>query len=273
MKVKTVRQVKAFDDGAALDFEAPVSARERFVPLAAVTNDQRTLNIFGEIGDRGDGTGITTGYVQGALKRMGAGDIQVNMNTPGGDFFTGLAIYNMLREHDGKVTTNVLGLAASAGSVIAMASDMLNIAKAGFLMIHNAWGVVIGNKADLTKAAEILGQFDAAMAGVYADRSGMAVDHVVSLMDAETFFSGEDAVSNGLADNLLPADQVVPQEETKQVAALRRADVALAKAGYTRSERRALLSELNGDTPGAISDRVTPRADVLAILNQPLFKG
>ncbi|MFT2622165.1 head maturation protease, ClpP-related, partial [Escherichia coli] len=74
-------------------------------------------------------------------------------NSPGGDMFEGLAIYNLLREHEGEVNVKVLGLAASAGSVIAMAGDTVQIARAGFLMIHNAWVVAMGNRNDLRELA------------------------------------------------------------------------------------------------------------------------
>jgi len=109
------------------------------------------------------------------------------------------------------------------------------------------------------------------MAGVYADRSGLARDKIAAYMDKETFFSGEEAVDVGLADALLASDEVQDDEEPAAMAALRRLDVELAQKGMPRAERRALLSQVRG-TPGA-APNVTPCADdepILAVLRAGL---
>jgi ATP-dependent Clp protease protease subunit len=170
----------------------------------------------------------------------------VNINSPGGDLFEGIAIYNLLRDHAGKVTTRVVGLAASSASVIAMAGDNIQIARAGFEMIHNVWVFTMGNRNDLRAAADQLEPFDDALADVYASRSGMDKAKVAKLMDKETWFSGAQAIESGFADELHAADQIEETEggDDAPAAALRRADLALAKSGMPRSERRALLKQL-----------------------------
>lgn len=233
---QTIPLVNAFHSPVAIEWDAPKFARERWAPdVRAAATDERTVNMYDEIGDRGDGRGVTVAMVRAALRRMGPGDVTVNLNSPGGDFFAGLAIYNLLREHDGKVSTNILGVAASAASLIAMASDELKIAKAGFLMIHNSWGVVIGNRHELTATANMLGQFDDAMAGVYADRSGIAKTIIAEYMDANgaagTFFSGESAVDLGLADALLPSDAVTTDEQKPATVAATEKSVLAALQG------------------------------------------
>lgn len=268
MTTRKLPEINAFEVPTGLEWDAPVEAREVWTPVRAVANDERTINMYGNIGDNGDGTGVTIGLVRGALRRMGAGDVTVNINSSGGNFFDGLAIYNLLREHDGKVSTNVVGVAASAASLIAMASDELRVAKAGFIMIHNAWAVVMGNRHELADTASLLAQFDAAMVGVYADRSGMTPKAIAAYMDKTTFFSGDEAVANGLADALLASDQVEADNEPAPVAALRKIDVGLARAGLTRKERRTLLSETNLDMPGAVQ-HATPgagKAELLAAM-------
>ncbi|TKA83994.1 Clp protease ClpP, partial [Sulfitobacter sp. 15WGC] len=82
---------------------------------------------LGEIGGGDYGDGVTSKRIAGALRSIGERDVRVDINSPGGDFFEGVAIYNMLREHKAKVTVNVLGLAASAASVIAMAGDEIKV--------------------------------------------------------------------------------------------------------------------------------------------------
>lgn len=253
MTTRRLPKIEAFAAPDGIDWDPPLAAKEKWRPVKAAHQDERTLAIADEIGDRGDGRGVTVNFVRGFLRRVGAGPVTVNINSTGGDFFAGLAIYNLLREHDGSVQTNVLGVAASAASLIAMASDELRVAKAGFLMIHNAWAIALGNRHDMRATADLLGQFDAAMAGVYADRSGIAQDKIAAFMDAETFFSGPQAVENGLADGLLASDEIEADDEPAPVAALRRLDMELARAGVPRSERRDLIDKIPGGTPGAAS--------------------
>jgi hypothetical protein len=164
-----------------------------------------------------------------------------------------MAIYNMLRNHSQKVTVRVLGLAASAASVIAMAGDEIQIARAGFLMIHNAWVVAIGNRHDMREVADFLEPFDAAMADVYQARAG--VDNAAAMMDAEKWIGGSEAVSMGFADALLDADFIADDPEARAAAkdmlAVRIVDAKLARAGTPRSERRSLIAGLKGGTHDA----------------------
>lgn len=272
MTIRRLPKIEAFAAPEGIDWDPPLAAKEKWRPVKAAHQDGRTLAIADEIGDRGDGRGVTVNFVRGFLRRVGAGPVTVNINSTGGDFFAGLAIYNLLREHDGEVTANVLGVAASAASLIAMASDELRVAKAGFLMIHNAWAIALGNRHDMRATADLLEQFDAAMAGVYADRSGMSPEKIAALMDAETFFSGEQAVANGLADGLLASDEIESDDEPAAVAAYRRIDLELTGQGIPRAERRALLAQVSGGKPCAVPG-VTPCADdnpILAILRRGL---
>jgi ATP-dependent protease ClpP protease subunit len=105
-------------------------------------------------------------------------------------------------------TEGVLGLAASAASVIAMAGDEIQIGASSFLMIHNAWVLAIGNRNDLREVADFLEPFDRALADVYVARAGQDLAVVQSAMDAETWFNGSQAVELGYADSLLAADEV-----------------------------------------------------------------
>ena len=253
---KNLPTIEAFD--ADVEWEAPLAAREHWTPVRAAKDDERTLNITDEIGDRGDGRGVTVNFVRGALRRMGSGDITVNINSPGGDFFTGLAVYNLFREHDGAINTNVIGVAASAASLIAMASDKLRVAKAGFLMIHNSHAIALGNRHDMRATASLLEQFDGAMASVYAERSGMTEKEIGKYMDAETFFKGEDAVERGLADALLASDEVVKDDDDPARAAMRTIESALQERGLTRSQRRNIMKDFKG-TPSA-TQPATPSA-------------
>lgn len=226
-------------------------------------SDDATITIYDAIGSDGwSDSGVTAKRVSAALRAIGEREITVSINSPGGDFFEGLAIYNLLREHPHKVVVKVVGLAASAASVIAMAGDEVQVAKSGFLMIHNAWAFVVGNKEDMWGAADILDGFDKAMADLYATATGMDSKKIAELMDAETWMSGQSAVDQGFATGLLPADEVVESDDSKgSMAAVRKIDNILAKQGVSRAERKDLLNQIKGGTPGAAAT-VMPGADL-----------
>lgn len=246
---------------AGMSFDLPQAALARWNPsIQAAASDEASISIFDPIGyDPWTGDGVTAKRIAGALRSLGDVDVAVNVNSPGGDMFEGLAIYNLLREYKGHVTVNVIGIAASAASIIAMAGDTIQIGRSAFLMIHNCWVGVVGNKSELRAAADTIEPFDRAMADVYAARSGLDIKAVAKLMDAETFIAGSDAVTQGFADTLLAADQITEKAGDTAPAA-RALDMALAKAGMPRSERRRLISEIKG-TPSAAHDGTPSAAD------------
>lgn len=226
------------------------------IRAASDKDEDRSISIYDVIGyDYWTGDGVTAKRVAAALRNMGAGPVTVNINSPGGDLFEGLAIYNLLREHDGEVTVKILGVAASAASIIAMAGDTVQIARAGFLMIHNTWVLAIGNRNDLREIADQLEPFDRAMADIYAAHTGRDRKEMGKLMDAETWIGGTDAVEDGFADELLPSDQV-EQGSAKAKAssnAARRIEAGLRVGGMPKSEAMRLISEFKssaGDPAG-----------------------
>lgn len=214
--------------------------------VTAAQTPENTITILDVIGEDFFGEGVTSRRVSGALRRIGSQDVFVDINSPGGDFFEGVAIYNLLREHPGRVTVRVLGLAASAASIIAEAGDEVLIGKAGFMMIHNTQIVALGDRHDMREVADVLEVFDAGMAGLYAERMGLDAPAVAEMLDAETWFDGAAAVAQGLATDFLPADAVAMGEEPAPRNALRETDRVLARAGLTRNKRRELLNEIKG---------------------------
>ena len=221
--------------------------------IRAASRDDNTISIFDVIGKDYWDEGVTAKRISGALRSLNGADVTVNINSPGGDMFEGLAIYNLLREYQGKVTVKVLGIAASAASIIAMAGDDIQIGRGAFLMIHNCWVIAVGNRHDFAELAVSLEPFDKAMADIYAARSGLEMATVQKLMDAESYIGGSDAVEKGLADSLLSADAVSDGDESP-AAALRKLDALLAKTNTPRSERRKLIKALSGDMPGAVTN-------------------
>lgn len=270
---------------AAVGMHIAPLALERWdsrVRAAGNEEQDRSIGIYDVIGyDYWTGEGVTAKRIAGALRSLGRGPVTVNVNSPGGDLFEGLAIYSLLREHDGEVTVRVLGLAASAASVIAMAGDQVQIARAGFLMVHNAWVVAIGNRHDLRDTAETMEPFDVAMADIYAARTGEQAKAMAKLMDAETWIGGSAAVEQGFADELLPSDQVKSDGASAKVVAIRRMEMALRASGLPKNEAVRLISEFKsslraGGAPGdpGVTGGGDPAEAVLSALREfKLNKG
>lgn len=129
--------------------------------------------------------------------------IDLRINSPGGDVFEGVAIYNQLVAHDATVNVTIDGLAASIASVIAMAGDDIAIAKAGQMMIHPPSGVAWGTSADMRQLADLLDSIQGSITGVYADRTGRDADELKAWIDAETWMTAEQAVERGFADRII----------------------------------------------------------------------
>lgn len=264
MKRRNLPEIKAFERPAGVECDVPSSVLARWaaLPQAAEADDKNTISIYEQIGfDSWDGTGYGAKRLAGALRSIGNNPVTVSINSPGGDFFEGVAMYNLLREHPQPVTVKIVALAASAASVIAMAGDEIEIGAGGFLMIHNSWVVAIGNRHDMRAAADVLEPFDEAMQSIYSAKTGLSAKDIGKLMDAESWINAEDAVAKGFADRVVNAPtKTADHTAAAHASARRRVEAILTNAGMTRSERRAMLKELSG-MPSA-AEPATPSAGV-----------
>lgn len=138
------------------------------------------------------------------------GDIELHLNSPGGDVFDGIAIFNQLKQRPGVVSVVVDGLAASAASFIAQAASPGHLAMAPHsqLMIHDGFGMSIGNAADMREMADLLDKTSDNIAGIYADRTGKPAAYWRDKMRAETWLDDREAVAEGLADYVLGQEPV-----------------------------------------------------------------
>lgn len=256
---------------------APPKAFEKWQPelraRAAAGDDAAgpfVIDMMDVVGETWDGYGITARRVGALLRSAGDREVVVNINSPGGDVFEGLAIYNLLRGHKGDVTVRVVGLAASAASVIAMGGDRVEIARAGFLMIHNTWVYAVGDRNDLATVAGQLGAFDEVMAELYATRSGIDPAEIGKMMDRETWISGRAAIEQGFADELMAADQIEATAQAKaeapQLQQMREVEAIMAQGGAPRAKRRTLIKALTAK-PSAGDDGMPGAAASLAALS------
>jgi len=154
------------------------------------------------------------------LSMITAKTITLKINSPGGSVFDGFAIYGALKEHKAKVNVRIHGLAASIASVIAMAGDTVTMAPNAFLMIHDPSSYAFGTAADLRKEAELLDKLRDSIAGVYAARSGKAVDEIKKKMAEETWLDGADAKAFGLCDTVSEDGEDEDGEETDLASSL-----------------------------------------------------
>ena len=194
--------------------QIPPANRE---PLRAEVNTKTnesvaTLRIFDVIDSWGGPFGVSAKEVAQALDELGSNitDLDVHVNSPGGEALEGIAILNLLRAHPARVTVTVDGLAASAASFIAAGADELVMARNSQLMIHDAWGLVVGNAEDMRDLAGTLDKLSDNIASIYAEKAGGKVEDWRSAMKAETWYTADEAVKAGLANSVLSAEEAQP---------------------------------------------------------------
>lgn len=164
------------------------------------------MYIYGEIGY----WGVEALDVIEALRDI-SGPVEVHINSMGGSVWEGLAIYQALREHPHDISVVIDGLAASAASFIAMAGNTIEIGAAAHMMIHNASAYCGGDADAMEATATMLRNCTQAIAGLYAKRTGGAVEDFIAAMAAETWYIGQQAVDIGLADSVRGEDTDEPE--------------------------------------------------------------
>jgi ATP-dependent Clp protease, protease subunit len=160
-------------------------------------------------------------FVQ-ALSQVTAKKINLRINSPGGDVFGARAIEQALREHPAEIVAHIDGYAASAATIVMMAADQIIMNQGAMLMIHDAWSLVMGNSSDMIDTAALLEKIDGTIATTYANRTGLKVEDVRALMDAETWFTAEEAVTAKFADSVSDSKQNQQNSAQAHVEALRR---------------------------------------------------
>ncbi len=186
----STREQHASRDAAAERMAAQIRAQDTGPTL---------MHLYDEIG----WFGVWPADVVDALSGI-KGNIEVHLNSPGGNVFDGLSIYAALRQHPGTVSSVVDGLAASAASFVAAAAapGQLAVTPNGTMMIHDAWTLASGNEDELRKMADVLGETSENVASIYAERSGRPAAEFRDLMRAETWAVGQKAIDLGLADTI-----------------------------------------------------------------------
>lgn len=157
------------------------------------------LLIYGYIGEWDD---VSSSDVVKQLKNITASNISVKINSYGGSVFTAQAILSSLKRHPANITVYIDGIAASAATIIAMAGDKIIIPSNAMMMIHNPWTFAAGDAGELRDIAEMMDKVRDSILAAYRDKTGLADEKIIELMDDETWLSADEAVELGFADEV-----------------------------------------------------------------------
>lgn len=203
---------------------------------------EHSLTIYGDIGESWWDDSITAKDVENALKPINNGTIHVHLNSPGGDVFDGIAIYNQLKNHSAKVVVHVDGLAASAASIIAMAADELVMNTGSMMMIHEASTFTWGNKADIQKTLNALEGIDKSIVDIYMTRFQGERSEIEVMLQGETWFTSSEAVEIGLADKVKETSTADSDPEEVKNKVLNR--IRASKGNSSEQQKNNILNRL-----------------------------
>ncbi|MCT3278813.1 Clp protease ClpP [Lactiplantibacillus pentosus] len=180
------------------------------VPIKGVVSSDDDAEVYQFFGY----STVTPTDVITALKNAGGMPIKAEINSPGGDVFAGSEIFTALKNYSGNVEVDIVGLAASAASIIAMAGDQVKISPTGQLMIHRASTVSQGNSDDLSNDLQGLDSTDQAIVNVYQEKTGMDPQNIYRMMSEETWINAQEAVKQGFADEIMFTNQTTTVANT-----------------------------------------------------------
>ena len=228
--------------------------RPEWYKIEASANDQAEILVYDVIGWPYNDAGDLVRYVNS----LGDKDILVRLNTPGGDVFDGMAIFNSLANHKGKVTIRIEALAASMGSVLAMAGKEIQAYSNTMMMIHDPWIYTAGNQYELREMADLLEKISGNMLDVYAGRSKIGKREMKEIMKAETWYTAKEAKEKGFIDTILETGKAAKAQFDLTMYANapdgicsiegrdlteREIERALRDAGASRSFAKAIVAE------------------------------
>ena len=178
---------------------------KKYFQIKKKTDKKGEIFIYGDIVNE-----VTAPGFKQQLDELGnVSEIDVHINSSGGNVFEGHAIYNMLKMHKAKINIYIDALAASIASVIAMSGDTIFMHKNSFLMIHNSWIMTVGNAKELRDTADLLDKTDEASNQAYLDRAlNISEEELKELLDAETWLTASEALEKGFIDEILEPNEI-----------------------------------------------------------------
>lgn len=215
------------------------------------------ISIYDEIGM----WGITAKDFAKDLKETPKGqDINLHINSPGGSVTDGIAIYNMLKRHEGAVHVFIDGIAASMASVIAMAGNTITMPENTLMMIHNPWGGAIGDAEELRKTADVLDKMKESLISAYASKSGKDHDEISQIMDAETWYTGAEAVEHGFATDLEGEVQLAASFDLSKLDNYKNQFFKPSAKAEETNEENSMGKSVQGPATSEAADKIDPKA-------------
>ena len=193
---------------------------------AAVADDTDEIYIYDEIGL----WGIDAKQFIDDLNQITASKIDLRLNTPGGSVFDGNAMFNALKRHPANITTYIDGIAASMGSIIALAGETVHMADNAMYMIHNPWTLAWGDANELRNSANLLDKLRISMVRVYSEKTKLSEDEIIKLMDDETWYTADEAKNAGFVDELQEGLKAAACFDQDKFKAFKHPPVSLIKA-------------------------------------------
>ncbi len=181
------------------------------------------IDVYGGIGNDFNEGGVTAVSFVRALRDADGEDVTIHINSSGGSVFDANTMAEALRGYKGHTTASIEGLAASAASYFALTADDVVINPSALMMIHNPWDIEIGDAEDMRKKADMLDKARSTISGQYARKTGRTVDEIEGLMDAETWFTAQEAVEFGLADRMSDSGPIAACIKTEDMKRFRNA--------------------------------------------------
>lgn len=219
-----------------------------FNAAAGTDATEATLSIYDEIGF----WGVQAKDFSVQLSGVKAPVLNVEINSPGGDVFAGLAIFQMLRASGKEIVVKVMGVAASAASLIAMAGDKIQMPKNTFMMVHNPWSFAMGNADELRKTADTLDKIGGALLATYAAKTGLPEEELTAMLATDTWLTADEALEKGFAT------EVTDPFEAKAQFDMARADLPeRVRAVFQAGVKPPVLTEVEPE-PEVIDEPAEP---------------
>jgi len=218
------------------------------------------------------------GEIIRALAGINTKTVTVRINSPGGDVFDAMAIFNALQSHKSKVITRVESLAASAASFIALAGKEVQAYQNAMFMIHEPWVLAAGSQHDLREIADILEKISGNMVDIYAQNSNVGKKEIREMLKAETWFTAKEAKERGFVDTIIDGKAAKAQFDLSMYANApdgfdfvagrepteRDAEKALRDAGFSRNKAKAILAR--GLKPDAREEEILAAKNLLKLI-------
>jgi len=232
--------------------------------MQASADNEADIYIYDEIGY----WGVTARQFVNDLKALGdVTHINLHINSPGGDVFDGIAIFNALKHHGAAITVHIDGLAASMASVIAMVGNPVIMPENTMMMIHKPWGFAGGDANDMRDYADLLDKVESVLIPAYADKTGKSTEDIAAMLEDETWMDGAECLALGFADQVTPSLQAMACIHSKRIEEFEKMPNSIRNMvtpPRNTTTREPQKPQPQSTLPDPVADEAALRAQILA---------